>query len=109
MSEYTPTTGLIRARYCDSIALAEREPERSHSLSLSPEEHSENHAEFDRWLAAHDAQVRADERKRIAAAIRESIPYGYGMNPDGTEDSCAMAYVEGVHDAYRIARAGGAS
>lgn len=67
------------------------------------------HSEFDRWLEANNAQVRVEERERISAAIRESIPYGYGMNPDGTEDSCAMAYVAGINDAYNIARAGAAS
>lgn len=57
-------------------------------------------------IASFEAQVRADERERIATAIRESIPYGYG---DGTEDSRVMAYVEGIYDAFKIARAGGAS
>ena len=32
-------------------------------------------AEFDRWLAAHDAEVRAAERARIADAIWDRIDW----------------------------------
>lgn len=43
MSEYTPTTEQIRATYADGES----------------EGTPEDYAEFDRWLAAHDAEVRA--------------------------------------------------
>lgn len=44
MREYTPTTGVVRDIY------------RTH---LGQSIQAERNAEFDRWLAAHDAQVSA--------------------------------------------------
>jgi hypothetical protein len=58
-------------------------------------------------VAQHVEDARRDERERIAETIRGSVSYGFGMNPDGTEDPQAMAYVEGIHTAYDIARAEG--
>ena len=56
MSDYTPTTVWIEAawgriRAADGIPVGE---------SL---------AEFRRWLAAHDAEVRADEREKAAQRV----------------------------------------
>ena len=50
-------------------------------------------------------QVRREEGERIAQAIATSVSPGFGMHRDGTEDSPAMAYVEGLGDATAIARA----
>lgn len=52
MSDYTPTIGEIRALYV-------RETARGESRNLG-----ELIAEFDRWLAAHDSKVRAEEREK---------------------------------------------
>ena len=60
MSEYTPTTGKVRLRY-----VAMRNQATGDGIP-------ENAAEFDRWLAAHDEQTRADERRRIIAEIQAS-------------------------------------
>ena len=60
------------------------------------------------WLAAHvsaaETKACGDERERIAKAIATSVSYGFGLNHDGSEDSHAMAYVEGLKDAHDIAR-----
>lgn len=48
---YTPTTDEVREAYAGYAWLG---PGRS---DVTPE--------FDRWLAAHDAQVRAEERERV--------------------------------------------
>lgn len=47
--EYTPTTERIADAYCNA---------RAH-LFGPPDEWKKRRAEFDRWLAAHDAQVKA--------------------------------------------------
>lgn len=56
------------------------------------------------WLATHDAAVRAEHGERIAQAIAASFPLNGELRHDGTADPQAAAYVEGLHDAYRIAR-----
>lgn len=57
-NEYTPTTGMIRDRHSQYVSeaggVADREAKRD--------------ADFDRWLAAHDAQVREEG----ATAMREA-------------------------------------
>lgn len=55
MSDYAPTTEQVREGYVDTGWAADG----SLGEPRDPEV-------FDRWLAAHDAQVRADERERIA-------------------------------------------
>jgi len=52
---------------------------------------------FDRWLAAHDAEVRADERARIAEAIWESPMYRTAearelIDPNAYTRRCAYDY-----------------
>lgn len=48
MNDYTPTTIEVRKAYCDAAA------------EVGPAAHDATEpAEFDRWLAAHDAEVRA--------------------------------------------------
>ena len=59
MSEYTPVTEEVRDRYAYDA--------EEHTPYLSIEK---AHAQFDRWLATHDKQTRADERRRVAEEIR---------------------------------------
>lgn len=46
-------------------------------------------------------KVKADALRQAAKEIAELVPYGYGMNPDGTEDRTAMAYVDGHREAWQ--------
>ena len=57
MTDYTPTTAEVREWYDTFIE------ERSGESGLP---------EFDRWLATHDAEVRADEREKAAQRLVES-------------------------------------
>lgn len=52
MSDYTPTTGHIQDAYCH----VQQEVLDEHGDSA----HERFHAEFARWLDAHDAEVRAN-------------------------------------------------
>lgn len=52
MSDYTPHTGEIRDAVSGGWDYAYITPK-----------------EFDRWLAAHDAEVRADEREKAAQRV----------------------------------------
>lgn len=61
MGEYTPTTDEVRRAYGDARCV---NPYEDHD-SGCPEER-----EFDRWLAAHDAEVRAD----AIAEVAEKLP-----------------------------------
>lgn len=58
MSEYTPSTGEVRRRY----AYARSAGNKNQSAV----------AEFDRWLAAHDAEVRA-------GVVAEEPEWEYGI------------------------------
>ena len=60
MSAYTPTTATIRAEYAGRVeawemTYAEQEAARAEEV-----------VEFDRWLAAHDAQVAAQALREAA-------------------------------------------
>ena len=52
MSDYTPSTEFLRRMYATDTQAHEPFDYRL--------------AEFDRWLAVHDAEVRADEREKAA-------------------------------------------
>lgn len=84
--DYTPTTEEVREQY------TREEPPRIGTVA-------ERRAEFDRWLAAHDAQVRADERERIASAIE-------ALRVDAAMPS-PLSYRIARDAAARIARDGG--
>ncbi len=67
MSEYTPTTEEVRAEFVTNKAL--RMPTTWRGAD-----------EFDRWLAAHDAEVRAAERERIIQDMQKrSHPDDWGV------------------------------
>lgn len=67
----------------------------------TPGDYVQNATFFDRWLAAHDAEVaiqaRADERERIAAAIEAQIIRNAGGHPYNLHS-------DGLKSAARIAR-----
>ena len=48
MSDYTPTTGIVKAAYMVHM---------NHHENI---EHEDGAAEFDRWLAEHDRQIAAE-------------------------------------------------
>lgn len=58
MSEYTPTLDHARALYVTGTPV---------HVPVA-----EANAEFDRWLAAHDEQVRNEERERCLKAVERS-------------------------------------
>ena len=61
MSDYTPTTDEVRDRYAWG---------RSDVGYVS---YDEAEAEFDLWLAAHDATVRAEERARMSQRALDPV------------------------------------
>ena len=64
MSDYTPTTGHVQDAYChvQQGVMGER----------GDAAHEKFHAEFDRWLAAHDAEVAAKALEEAASAWQVS-------------------------------------
>lgn len=91
MSDYTPMTDEVR----EGFAL-----DRSGYLSGS-----EGAAEFDRWLAARDAEVRADEREKCAEAIfnEEQV----AMRRPNPTDPFRNGFILGLQRARDIAAARG--
>ena len=65
MSDYTPTTGEVHRRY--AYARSGKPGHKNQSAV----------AEFDCWLAAHDAEVRASV---LAEQGEPEWEYGYGAN-----------------------------
>lgn len=69
MSEYTPTTEQIRDNYVEGM-----------NAFYGERGASEYHDQFRRWLASHDAEVRASERERIIQDMQErSHPDDWGV------------------------------
>ena len=62
MSEYTPTTEEVRRYYI------------AWGAESGPDDAA---GEFDRWLAVHDAEVRADEREKAAERIAKGVRHAY--------------------------------
>ena len=92
MSDYTPSTGEVRRRY--AYARSDKPGHKNQSAI----------AEFDRWLAAHDAEVRAatitefeslyfgpgwQTREWVANAMRErhGLPPRPNCHPANTDQS----------------------
>ena len=65
-SEYTPTTEEVRWEW------AERRAD-GYSLVMGDAADKVALEEFDRWLAAHDVLVRADEREKCAQAVEAQV------------------------------------
>lgn len=59
MSDYTPTTDIVRRDYAYVLFFFGPTPERL--------------AAFDRWLAAHDAEVAATTLRDVATALASSF------------------------------------
>lgn len=66
MSDYTPTTDDVRGTYADGMWYVNRRMDGTLS-------------EFDRWLAAHDAEVRA-------SVVSEEPEWEYGIRAEGDEE-----------------------
>lgn len=63
VSDYTPTTAAVESFYIGMTATAIHDaPERM--------------KEFRRWLAAHDAEIRADEREKAARRVQAYLTDG---------------------------------
>ena len=76
MSEYTPTTEQIRATY--AAGESEGTPE--------------DYAEFDRWLAAHDAEVRAGavaEEPEWGIANAKTPDKVWALSEEGARETAA--------------------
>lgn len=67
MTDYTPTTETVRERFADGF------PRAGYIQALE---------DFDRWLAAHDAEVRAAALREAAEFIQ---PWNYDRPDDWTE------------------------
>lgn len=91
MSEYTPTTKDVREVWIYAQDITHDEGEDFHG------------AEFDRWLAAHDAEVRA---RALVQGFSEGVnfiddqpgPWGACMVAGRTEAARRRAEVEKVVD-----------
>ena len=80
MTEYTPTTESVRDCYAPAVSM--------------------HQVQFDRWLEAYSAGIRADERERIGRAIEGAA---YTLT---SHDAGAVA-LSIKRQAARIARSGG--
>ena len=94
MSNYTPTTATIRAEYAGRVeawemTYAEQEAARAEEV-----------VEFDRWLRAHDAEVRAQALAPIRAALANHPRCD--IHPDDDPIKCgwkqAVADIQAVLD-----------
>ena len=97
MSDYTPTTDEVRDRYAWGRSDVEYGPD------------AEAEAEFDLWLAEHDATVRADHEKAVRERIAQDIEAFQAENEGDVLTQGAWSdgvrYGLGVGiDAARIAR-----
>lgn len=85
-SEYTPTTDDLRLAYENHRGLCLAETMRDQGDSFIPG--VEAGEDFDRWLAAHDAEVAAKALDDFAAHV----------TPDGDPSDCTTIY-----DPYDVA------
>lgn len=96
MSEFTPTTDEVRARYCAD--------EFGHPAALT-----DPCLEFDRWLEAHDREVAAKALRDAAHSMRrhkqpghwnltdELDPDNAAQSPDAWLERRAQRIPEGEH------------
>lgn len=64
MSEYTPTTEQVRNFWAS---------DGTHQPAAKSYDYGESRNEFDRWLARHDAEVKAEALREYAATL-EAVP-----------------------------------
>lgn len=70
MSEYTPSLDEARDRYADARAGVGEWTRFDDSVLRAVED---AYAEFDRWLADHDAKVRAEALREAAEGMRPGV------------------------------------
>ena len=63
MSDYTPMTEEVREAYA------------THRFNAYATYRGTSLDEFDQWLAAHDAEIRADEREQAAQRVAKAIKH----------------------------------
>jgi len=96
--EYTPTTDQVRNNMAFGVAMAHFAPEEASNVEYPiPGWRGRAKSEFDLWLAAHDAEVKAD-------AWCEGYTHGYneardyhgfgagGCGPDPYDCTCTIPY-----------------
>lgn len=91
--DYTPTTKQVRRAYMAGMWQA---------FIASAGEHA---AEFDRWLAAHDAQARAEAGAQALRDAAEDVAAsrGYGLQyPDGDRFDIGSDAADGIGDWLRL-------
>ena len=96
MSTYTPTTATIRAEYAGRVeawemTYAEQEAARAEEV-----------VEFDRWLAAHDAEVAAQALSEAADRIHVSLQQAH-KRAGRTLDPMFSQYDQGLWRGYKNA------
>ena len=87
MNNWKPTTENMREEYGDNI------PRR--------------YEEFDRWLAEHDAEIRADEREKAAQRVEALEPKLDMSKWDGGYDCCGCSTLYRLFDEAVDAARGG--
>jgi len=90
MDDYTPNTDQIKYRYQLDVG----------NSPIAGRTFEEAGGEFDRWLAAHDLEVRMNEANLIAGLIAKEFPVGIELNLDGTEKPSEAAWVAGGGTAH---------
>ena len=73
-AKYTPTTAAIRKVYSAAPIITERN-------RLGDSDVARNALAFERWLAAHDADIRRDQAETDAAIAQRRIDIGYAWHP----------------------------
>lgn len=98
-TEYTPTTTdvIYAYRVAGTIGPAEYPQRALDGLRYQ--------AEFDRWLAAHDGQVRKDERERAPLAdLKAAWKVAAERERERDEAVAALGRVRAVADHWRSAK-----
>ena len=68
MSDYTPTTEDVRNGFANNEFI-----KSGHNVAYLMEFAGEYQAQFDRWLAQHDAEVARAERERIVGLLKAHV------------------------------------
>ena len=88
MSEFTPTTEQVRSAYAHDPEAEYRDPVGFPAMQR------ENLRAFDRWLAAHDAEVRG-------GVVSEEPEWEYGVAPSASLDQVWPISEEGARATVR--------
>jgi len=83
--EYTPTTDQVRNNMAFGVAMAHFAPEEASNVEYPiPGWRGRAKSEFDLWLAAHDAEVKAAVLGSFAASIDLDAIANEWAGPDGS-------------------------